>query len=152
MWYNWTVRCLFATFSILLNVMLAKGHITRYASNSFLIPHPHFLLKAFPWLISYSHASCVRIRLVRSCRCESGCPFVVHLNAETPQLAAAETKNPRRNLPKAIRVYIRLLLFYIGGTFIIGLLVPSNNPLLNMNDTSATDVLSRHSRQHQSCS
>jgi amino acid permease len=46
LWYNWTVRCLFATYSILLTVVLAKGHITRYASNSFSIPHPHYLSKA----------------------------------------------------------------------------------------------------------
>jgi len=63
---------------------------------------------------------------------------VVYLSAETPQLAAAEAKNPRRNLPKAIRVYIRLLLFYIGRTFSIGLLVPSNNPLLNVNSNNAS--------------
>jgi amino acid transporter len=54
-------------------------------------------------------------------------------------MAAAEAKNPRRNLPKAIRrVYIRLLLFYIGGVFVIGLLVPSNNPLLNVNSNNAS--------------
>lgn len=47
------------------------------------------------------------------------------------QIAAGEAKNPRRNLPKAIkRVYVRILLFYIGGTFVIGLLVPSNDPQL----------------------
>ena len=43
--------------------------------------------------------------------------------------AAGEAKNPRRNLPRAIRrVYIRILLFYIGGVTIIGLLVPSTDP------------------------
>lgn len=36
-----------------------------------------------------------------------------------------------KNLPKAIkRVYIRILLFYIGGTAVIGLLVPPNDPTL----------------------
>jgi len=35
-------------------------------------------------------------------------------------------------------VYIRILLFYIGGTFVIGLLVPSNNPLLNLNSENAS--------------
>lgn len=55
------------------------------------------------------------------------------------QIAAGEAKNPRRNLPKAIkRVYIRILLFYIGGTLIIGLLVPSNDPLLNLKATHGT--------------
>jgi amino acid transporter len=55
------------------------------------------------------------------------------------QIAAAEARNPRRNIPKAIkRVYIRVLVFYIGGVFIIGLLVPSNNSLLNLNSSNAS--------------
>ncbi|KIM71414.1 hypothetical protein PILCRDRAFT_830350 [Piloderma croceum F 1598] len=55
------------------------------------------------------------------------------IGTEIVAIAAGEAKNPRRNLPKAIkRVYIRILLFYIGGTFVIGLLVPSNNPDLTL--------------------
>ena len=47
-------------------------------------------------------------------------------------MAAAEARNPRRNIPKAIkRVYFRISLFYIGSVFIIGLLVPSNDPSLS---------------------
>lgn len=43
-----------------------------------------------------------------------------------------------KNLPKAIRrVYIRILLFYIGGTLIIGLLVPSDDPGLNLTSENA---------------
>lgn len=62
-----------------------------------------------------------------------------YVGTEVVAMAAAEAKNPRRNLPKAIRrVYIRLLLFYIGGVFVIGLLVPSNNPLLNVNSDNAS--------------
>ncbi|KAF8148387.1 amino acid permease [Crassisporium funariophilum] len=57
---------------------------------------------------------------------------------EIVAIAAGEAKNPRRNLPKAIRrVYIRILLFYIGGTAIIGLLVPSNVDGLNLNEGTA---------------
>ncbi|OBZ79129.1 putative proline-specific permease put4 [Grifola frondosa] len=38
------------------------------------------------------------------------------IGTEIVAIAAGEAKNPRRNLPKAIkRVYIRILLFYIGG-------------------------------------
>ncbi|KAH9982507.1 amino acid permease [Lactifluus volemus] len=45
------------------------------------------------------------------------------IGTEIVAIAAGEAKNPRRNLPKAIRrVYIRILLFYIGGVTIIGLL------------------------------
>ena len=54
------------------------------------------------------------------------------------QIAAGETKNPRRSLPKAIRrVYIRILVFYIAGVFIIGLLVPSNDPGLALESGTA---------------
>jgi amino acid transporter len=57
---------------------------------------------------------------------------------EFSQIAAGEAKNPRRNLPRAIRrVYIRILLFYIGGVTIIGLLVPSNDPGLALGSGTA---------------
>ncbi|KDN39184.1 hypothetical protein RSAG8_08955, partial [Rhizoctonia solani AG-8 WAC10335] len=60
------------------------------------------------------------------------------IGTEIVAIAAGEAKNPRRNLPKAIRrVYIRILLFYIGGTLIIGLLVPSDHPTLNLNSGNA---------------
>lgn len=60
------------------------------------------------------------------------------IGTEIVAIAAAEAKNPRRNLPRAIkRVYIRILLFYILGTFIIGLLVPSNSPGLDLSDGTA---------------
>ncbi|KAF9231741.1 amino acid permease [Melanogaster broomeanus] len=62
-----------------------------------------------------------------------------YVGAEVVAMAAAEAKNPRRNVPKAIRrIYFRLLVFYIGGVIIIGLLVPSNNPLLNVNSKNAS--------------
>ncbi|KAF8807642.1 amino acid permease [Phlegmacium glaucopus] len=60
------------------------------------------------------------------------------IGTEIVAIAAGEAKNPRRNLPKAIkRVYIRILLFYIGGTLIIGLLVPSNDTGLDLGSGTA---------------
>ncbi|KAF8313221.1 hypothetical protein DL93DRAFT_2167944 [Clavulina sp. PMI_390] len=48
--------------------------------------------------------------------------------AEIVGIAAGEAKNPRKTIPKAIKVvYVLILLFYILGTFIVGLIVPSNN-------------------------
>ena len=39
-------------------------------------------------------------------------------------LAAAETANPTKNVPKAIRtVFWRILLFYIGSIFVVGTLI-----------------------------
>ncbi|KAJ7638524.1 amino acid permease [Roridomyces roridus] len=61
-----------------------------------------------------------------------------YIGTEIVAIAAGEAKNPRRNLPKAIkRVYIRILLFYIGGVTVIGLLVPSNDPGLNLGGGTA---------------
>ncbi|GLB36338.1 putative amino acid [Lyophyllum shimeji] len=60
------------------------------------------------------------------------------IGTEIVAIAAGEAKNPRRNLPKAIRrVYIRILLFYIGGTAVIGLLVPYTSPGLDLADGTA---------------
>jgi len=60
------------------------------------------------------------------------------IGTEIVAIAAGEAKNPRRNLPRAIKkVYIRILVFYLGGTFIIGILVPSNDPGLALNSGNA---------------
>ncbi|EIN06226.1 general APC amino acid permease [Punctularia strigosozonata HHB-11173 SS5] len=56
---------------------------------------------------------------------------------ELVAIAASETENPRRNIRKAVkRVFYRILLFYLLGTFVTGLLVPSNDPnLLHVSET-----------------
>ncbi|KAJ3491909.1 hypothetical protein NLI96_g345 [Meripilus lineatus] len=60
------------------------------------------------------------------------------IGTEVVAIAGGETKNPRRNIPKAIRrVYIRLLLFYVGGVAIIGLLVPYDDPDLGLKRSDA---------------
>src|SRR5258707_303115 len=52
-------------------------------------------------------------------------------------LAAAETTNPSKNVPKAIRtVFWRILLFYIGSIFVVGSLVSYNDPNLLHGDES----------------
>lgn len=44
-------------------------------------------------------------------------------------IAAAESENPRVNVPKAIRsVFFRILLFYLGSIIIVGTLVPFTSP------------------------
>lgn len=46
-------------------------------------------------------------------------------------VAAGESKNPKKNVPKAIKqVFWRILLFYICSIFIIGLLIPYTHPYL----------------------
>jgi amino acid transporter len=46
---------------------------------------------------------------------------------EMSGLAAAEAKNPAKSLPKATKqVFWRITIFYILGTFIVGLIVPAN--------------------------
>jgi amino acid transporter len=83
-----------------------------------------------------------------------------YIGTEIVAIAAGETKIPRlaaydhmstlglvaepsytvtrRNLPKAIRnVYVRILIFYIAGVLVIGLLVPSNYPGLGLSSKNA---------------
>jgi lysine-specific permease len=50
-------------------------------------------------------------------------------------IAAAETADPRKNVPKAIRsVFWRILLFYIGSIFVVGTLIGYTNPNLLRGD------------------
>ena len=46
-------------------------------------------------------------------------------------ITAGEASNPRKTVPKAInKVFFRILIFYIGSLFFVGLLVPYNSPQL----------------------
>ncbi|TVY41205.1 Proline-specific permease [Lachnellula subtilissima] len=50
---------------------------------------------------------------------------------ETISVAAAETQNPRRNIPIAAkRIFWRVAIFYCLSIFMVGLIVPSNDPSL----------------------
>ena len=105
--------------------------------------------RAFPWVLGRYDPSSLLYGRHRDHRCESfrlACRAAQsssggHRNDVIKmdfQIAAGEAKNPRRNLPKAIRrVYIRILLFYIGGVTIIGLLVPSTDPGLKLGSGTA---------------
>lgn len=59
---------------------------------------------------------------------------------ESIAMAAAETRNPRRAIPKACkRVFARVTLFYVLAVLIVGMIVPSNDPDLgNDSGTAAT--------------
>ncbi|KIV99173.1 uncharacterized protein PV09_09127 [Verruconis gallopava] len=55
-------------------------------------------------------------------------------------LAAAETANPRKSLPTAIKqVFWRITLFYVVSLTLVGLLVPYDNPRL-LGGTSSVDA------------
>ncbi|KIK53973.1 hypothetical protein GYMLUDRAFT_1024449 [Collybiopsis luxurians FD-317 M1] len=54
---------------------------------------------------------------------------------ESIALPAAETKNPRQNIPKAARrIFFRVILFYVLSILIVTMIVPSNSDLL-INDS-----------------
>ncbi|ORZ15781.1 amino acid permease/ SLC12A domain-containing protein [Absidia repens] len=56
-------------------------------------------------------------------------------------VAAGESENPRRNVPRAIKqVFWRILLFYILSIFIVGLIIPYDDPSLLKNDVSDITV------------
>lgn len=53
------------------------------------------------------------------------------LGTEMVAIAAGEAANPRKTVPKAISsVFYRILLFYILGALVVGMLVPSDDPRL----------------------
>ncbi|KAF4630225.1 hypothetical protein G7Y89_g7916 [Cudoniella acicularis] len=57
-------------------------------------------------------------------------------------IAAAETQNPRRAIPQAVkRVFVRIFLFYVLSIFIVSLVVPSNNPDLLQSTGTASRSL-----------
>ncbi|KAI6842459.1 amino acid permease [Hortaea werneckii] len=54
-------------------------------------------------------------------------------------IAAGETANPRKTVPSAIRkTFYRILFFFVGSIFFIGLLVPYDNEQLLSDKTNAT--------------
>ncbi|SPC61829.1 probable general amino acid permease [Ustilago sp. UG-2017b] len=60
------------------------------------------------------------------------------IGAEMLALAAAECRNPRRVLPVCLQtVWIRIVFFYTISVFMVGLIVPSNNPRLGADSTAA---------------
>ncbi|KAK9767907.1 hypothetical protein K7432_001887 [Basidiobolus ranarum] len=61
--------------------------------------------------------------------------------SEMVGITAGESSNPEKNIPKAVKqIFWRILLFYILSIFVIGLLIPYNDPKLmeaNENDPNA---------------
>jgi amino acid transporter len=65
--------------------------------------------------------------------------FAFITSPELIALAAGETIAPRRNIPKAARRFVwRLAIFYGFGSFIIGVIVPSDDPRLLSPNSNAT--------------
>ncbi|KAJ5232541.1 hypothetical protein N7468_005497 [Penicillium chermesinum] len=59
---------------------------------------------------------------------------------ETIAVAAGETRSPRRAIPQAAkRIFVRILLFYVISIFMVGLVVPSNDPQLNNDSGTASE-------------
>ncbi|KAG9124730.1 hypothetical protein FRC07_010465 [Ceratobasidium sp. 392] len=57
--------------------------------------------------------------------------MVAYMGTELIGVTVGEAQNPRKNIPKAIkRTFWRILVFYIGGVFVIGLIVPSTDQSL----------------------
>ncbi|KAG6818155.1 hypothetical protein H0H87_000060 [Tephrocybe sp. NHM501043] len=51
-----------------------------------------------------------------------------YIGTELIGVTVGEAENPRRNIPIAIRrTFFRILVFYVGGVFVIGLIVPSTD-------------------------
>lgn len=71
-----------------------------------------------------------------SCLLQAGFSYQ---GTELVGIAAGECENPRKNVPAAIKkTFYRILLFFVGSIFFIGLLVPYDNEDLLSSETNAT--------------
>jgi amino acid transporter len=62
-----------------------------------------------------------------------------YIGTELIGVTVGEAENPRRNIPIAIRrTFYRILVFYVGGVFVIGLIVPSTDNTLFVATKSKT--------------
>ena len=65
--------------------------------------------------------------------------FFAYMGTELIGVTVGEAQNPRKNIPIAIRrTFWRILIFYIGGVFVIGLIVPRTDPTLFVANTKKT--------------
>ena len=52
-------------------------------------------------------------------------------NTELVGLSAAESENPRKDVPRAVKsIFFRLIIFYLGTIFVVGTLIPFTEPTL----------------------
>ncbi|KAF8654054.1 hypothetical protein AX16_003589 [Volvariella volvacea WC 439] len=62
-----------------------------------------------------------------------------YMGTELIGVTVGEAENPRKNIPIAIRrTFFRILVFYVGGVFVVGLIVPSTDPSLFVATQSRT--------------
>ncbi|TFK25531.1 hypothetical protein FA15DRAFT_563079, partial [Coprinopsis marcescibilis] len=59
-------------------------------------------------------------------------------NVQIVAIAGAETCNPRKSIPAALKTtFIRVVFFYVLSIFVISILVPANDPRLNLDSGTA---------------
>lgn len=64
-----------------------------------------------------------------------------YLGVELTGIVAAEAQNPRRNIPRAIKLTMyRIIVFYVVTIFLLGMCVPYNDPLLLAAKTKSTSA------------
>jgi amino acid transporter len=98
----------------------------------------HYWKDPGSFVVHLAHGSTGRFLDVWTAIIKSGFAFIV--GPELVAVTAGETQNPRRNIAKAARRFIwRLMFFYVFGSLVIGIIVPSNNQsLLGGKDASAS--------------
>ncbi|KAJ3394997.1 hypothetical protein HDU84_004455 [Entophlyctis sp. JEL0112] len=63
--------------------------------------------------------------------------FFSYGGTELVGITAGEARNPRKAVPRAINgTFYRIILFYVGAIFIVGVLLPPNSSILDPNSTS----------------
>lgn len=66
-----------------------------------------------------------------------------YLGTELVGVAFGETPNPRKNVPRAVnQTLLRIVFFYIAGVLVLGMAVPYDDPLLQLNAGGKTGISS----------
>ncbi|KAL7933273.1 amino acid permease/ SLC12A domain-containing protein [Trichoderma chlorosporum] len=64
-----------------------------------------------------------------------------YLGTELVGVTAGEAQNPRRNIPKAVKLtFFRILFFYCLSVFLVGMIVPYNSPELSFANKQSTNA------------
>ena len=61
-----------------------------------------------------------------------------YIGVEIVAITAGEAENPRKTMPSAVKwTYLRILFFYVAGTFVLGMICPSNEASLRLASSTA---------------
>ncbi|KAL9002525.1 MAG: hypothetical protein Q9188_004548 [Gyalolechia gomerana] len=117
-WYLWV--------TVLANEYNAISLVIRYWAGAAVVPQWAWIIIFWVIFVGFTGAFADSINGVARTFVIAG---TLYAGTEMVGITAGEAGNPRRAVPRAIRqVFWRILIFYVGTMFFIGILLPWNDP------------------------